>query len=162
MKKIFAIVLTVIMALSLVSVAFADEMKNKSQSGDTKYTITLKTDKIKGGSISADVVSVNSGDSVKLTATPDSGNHLDTWVITGEYDVKSGDINSNVFEIIPKGDLEISAVFVGDTAKDSATKDNSKTSPTTGYTDTVIAILAASITLVAAAVVYTGKKYFEA
>ncbi len=72
-----------------------------------------------------------------LTAVEENGGVFQEWVITGEYDIVSGDLKSKVLVIRPYTDVYATAYFTkpGETPTEPAKPDDKggNTSPKTGY-----------------------------
>lgn len=121
MKRLFAIALAVVMILAVtVSVSAKD-----SPTGKVYYSITTSTELPDGslGTASSDKDKVDKtadGDDSLVTLTASQTNGFFTrWIIQGEYDIISGDIESPVLVIRPKSDVHATASFTVD--KDSLT-----------------------------------------
>lgn len=159
MKKIIAAALVIVMMMSLSAVAFAAD-SFISPSGDDFYNVTVKVKDDKGGTASSSAVTVKKGDTVEIKAKPDSGNTFGGWTFTGEFEWVSGDANSETIVVRPLSDIVFIAEFKGAGGPE---KDNGGESPETGYnTVATVAFMSVIVLASAAAVVYTGKKYFDA
>ena len=157
MKKIIALVLTVVMLASLTATVFARDWIISPIKQEWNVKVVVKDDK--GGTATSSAVSVNDGDTVVIKAKPDDGFTFGGWTFTGDFDWVSGDANSLEIVIRPKGDVVFTATFNGQGPK----KDNGGTSPVTGYnTEAAIAFMSVVVLVSVAAVAYTGKKYFAA
>ena len=113
MKKIISIALVLVMVFALTAVATSAK---ESPKGEKYYSIT--TDAEGSGTASADkdkVAKDATGDdaNVTLTAT-ENGGFFTKWIINGNYDPVSGDVNSSVFVIKPKSDIHAIASFRAD------------------------------------------------
>ncbi len=159
MKKIIALALVAVMMIGISTVAFAaDEFK--SPSGDDFYKVVVNVKDDKGGTASSSKVTVKKGETAVIKAKADDGYTFGGWTFTGDFEWVSGDANSETIEVRALSDLVFTAVFNG---KGGASKDPSGTSPETGYGDIAfVAVAAVAVFAAAGAVVYTGKKYFEA
>ena len=159
MKKIIAAALVIVMMMRLSAVAFAAD-SFISPSGDDFYNVTVKVKDDKGGTASSSAVTVKKGDTVEIKAKPDSGNTFGGWTFTGEFEWVSGDANSETIVVRPLSNIVFIAEFKGAGGPE---KDNGGESPETGYnTVATVAFMSVIVLASAAAVVYTGKKYFDA
>lgn len=160
MKKIIAILMVTVMCLSCMSIVCSAATTYKSPASEEQYEIGVFVEGETGGSAVVNPPVVIKGETTKITAKPDEGYEFDGWTFSGEFEWISGDENSPEIEIRPLSDVKFVAKFKG---AGGANKDNGKTSPTTGY-NTTVAVVAVAVTVIlsGSAVVYTGKKYFEA
>ena len=159
MKRILSVILTalILTAVFAVCVTAADY---KSPADRDYNIITIVVDGDKGGTVTADPVTVPKGETSKIIAKPDDGYEFSGWVIEGEYEIIEGDLNSPVIVIRPLTDVKVTAKFTGTAKRDTDTE-----SPETGLIDnTAFAGVAVAlvISFSAAAVVVTGRKYFSA
>ncbi len=157
MKKVLSVLMAVVMlaAICVVSVS-AEEYPSPS---DRDYYV-IEVDADEGGTANADTSTVTKGDTTKITAKPGDGYEFAGWEFSGDFEWVEGDANSAVIVIRPKADVKFTAKFKGAGVK----PDPGKTSPTTGIVDNAnftVVVLAVVISISAAAVVVTGRKYFS-
>ena len=156
MKKVLSVLLTVIMLAAVFTVAVSAEGGDyPSPSGYWNVVAVVKDDK--GGTANADPATVPYGDTSKITAKADEGYEFVGWTFEGEFEWVEGDANSLVVVIRPKSDVKFIAEFKGEGGK----KDDDHTSPGTGYNmSAAVAVMAVVLTIGAASVVVTGRRYF--
>ena len=157
MKKVLAIFLMVLMCASVLAlVASAD---NDSPNGDDNYTVDVSSNQ--GGSATSTATVVSKNGVTTITAINETGYEFTSWTITGEFEWVKGDINSPVIEIRPLGDVTFVANFKKISSEEGGKKDDGKKSPATGYDMApVIVVMTVVLSVSAAAVAVTGKRYF--
>ena len=145
-KRLLALFTIMLIVFSAVPVLAA---KNPSPSGTKYYGISINgkttgkkgrmTVKVPGGKITASSGKIEVGKKVTFTATPNSGKKFVKWSIKGKYTLVSGSLTTKSITIIPKGDVDVNAIFKnadGTPVKPGNEKpgDNSNRSPQTGAT----------------------------
>ena len=155
MKKVLSVLMAVLMLSAVFAVAVSAE-EYPSPSARDYWVVEVDVDG--NGTATADPVQTPKGDTSKIVAKPDAGNEFTGWTFEGEFEWVEGDANSAVIVIRPLGDVKFIAHFKGE----GPGKDDGKTSPTTGYAEFVTVVVVAVLSISAAAVVVTGKKYFSA
>ena len=158
MKKFLAVILAAMMVFSILAVTvFADgEYDSPSKPDQNPVEVDISDDK--GGTVIADPVTVVIGENTTLTAKIADGYVFTGWTIVGNFEWVQGDPNSLTIVIRPLGPIKAIANVKG---AGGSGKDDGKKSPATGYnTEAVIVALASVLTVSAAAVAFTGKRYF--
>ncbi|WP_407383084.1 hypothetical protein [Ruminococcus sp.] len=131
MKKIISIALVLVMVFALTAVATSAK---ESPTGEKYYSIS--TDAEGAGTASADknkIAKDATGDDANVTLTATGNGGIFTkWIISGNYDIVSGDLNSAVIVIKPQSDVHATAFFTSD-GKDHGdiVNNNNTTSPKT-------------------------------
>lgn len=108
MKRFVALSLAIVMIFAFaVSVA-----AKRSPTGKQYYKITTAVENPGMGTVEAsqNKIEKDSGDPVTLTATETTG-FFTRWIITGDYEIVSGSIDSPELVIIPKSDINATANF---------------------------------------------------
>lgn len=104
MKKLISILTALLLIFSLTTVAYGAG----SPQGKKEFGVSVK------GNIGtwSDVLhSVEEGKTYDLSAPDMDGYDFVGWVIDGEYDIVSGDVNSKNLTILPKSDIEATAMY---------------------------------------------------
>lgn len=155
-----------VMAANSPSGSGLNNVKVNGQSVGKKGSSTIK---VNGGSITVSGGAIKVGKKLTITANPNNGNTFTKWVITGDYTIVSGDLNSAELVIIPKSDVSISAVFTdpngneltgpvnsGKETKPVKNGDSSSKSPKTGVATGFIFLAL----LASAGIAFTTRKSF--
>ena len=160
MKKVLSLVLVAMMLLTVFAVvATADDFK--SVDSRDYYKVEAKIDNPEGGTVIANPTTPKKGETSTITAKIADGYTFTGWTFVGDFDWVSGDANSTTIVIRPKGDVIFTAGVKKTSGGKTPSKDDGPKSPATGYnTEAVIVAMAAVLTVSAAAVAFTGKKYF--
>ena len=157
MKKVVAVFLMVLLCASMLAiVAFADS--NDSPKPDDNHTVDVSGGE--GGSASSTSTVVSKDGVTTITAKPQEGYKFTGWTYTGDFEWVKGDANSPEIVIKPLSDVKFVANFekIGN---GGGKKDDDNKSPATGYDMTpVLVVMAAVLSVSAAAAVVTGKRYF--
>lgn len=105
MKKIVAMLTALLLMFSLTTVAFGAG----SPQGKKEFGISVNGNV---GTWSDVLHSVEEGKTYELSADNEMDGYVFVgWVIEGEYDVVSGDINSSKLTILPKSDIVATAIY---------------------------------------------------
>lgn len=105
MKRIVAILSALMLMFSITTVAYG-----AGSPVDKKKFGVYVTGNI--GAWAAVTHSVNEGDTYDLSVENESNGYVFVgWIIEGEYDVVSGDINSSKLTILPKSDIVATAIY---------------------------------------------------
>ena len=157
MKKVFAVVLAVILVMSLSVTAFAAV---QSPQGVSVYKVYV----INGSGAKTQITEVAVGESITLTADPEMGK-FDKWMIykmdgslavEGEdYTIVSGSLTTETITIIPLANIIITGNYNGKITKFDVTNDE-PVSPQTG--DTSVVMLGAMMVLALAGAVVAKKQ----
>jgi len=157
MKKIFAIVLAVVLVMSLSVSVFA---AGSSPEGVSYYKVQI----INGNGAETETVKVPVGDEVTLKADPDKGD-FDGWEIYKadgtaavkgkDYDIVSGSLNGSPLVIIPSANLIITGNYDGEDT-DFEIDNGEATSPQTG--DVAVYALGAVMVLALAGAAVAKKQ----
>lgn len=154
MKRIISVALVLLMVFAFATAVTA--ATDDSPTGKEYYKITVKTEG--DGSATSDKNRVeveNVDDIVTLRAVSEGGTFIN-WVIDGDYDPITGDVNSDTFVIRAKSDITATAVFEGgatEVVKPTSAPNTGNTSPKTGDpTFLVIALMLAALGMGAFAV----------
>ena len=157
MKKVFAVVLAVILVMSLSVTAFAAV---QSPQGVSVYKVYV----INGSGAKTQVTEVTVGESITLTADPEMGK-FDKWMIykmdgslavEGEdYTIVSGSLTTETITLIPLANIIITGNYNGKITKFDITNDE-PVSPQTG--DTSVVMLGAMMVLALAGAVVVKKQ----
>lgn len=142
MKKIFAIILCVLVMCSICVPAFADNIK--SPVGEKVHEVTIRNG-------TGFVTEVKDGDKVTIKFDPDMGN-FDNWSIYLDYDnskavegrdyiVVSGSLTSDTLTIIPKTDLIICGNYNGKITDPNTGKPVDPNAPETGWENGIDTLL---------------------
>lgn len=134
MRKLFALLLAVLMLGSLATMVFAKD----SPVGKPEFEIEIELDldnPTPGGK-----VTVKEGDEYILIPPNKPGYEFDTFIIEGDYELVSKDKDKWV--IIPKGNLKVHVKYKNVTPKPSPS-DNKPVSPNTGDNMLMIALVMA-------------------
>ena len=154
-KKVLCCLIAIILTVCMSSVVMAAD-DFVSPSGDNYWSIYITTNG-DGGYATADPLYVLKGEVTALNAYAYDGYEFGFWTIEGEFEWVEGDAYSSYAVIRPLGPIDIHANFAGT----GANRDVSTVSPKTGIgSELIFAAMAVVVTVSAAAVVYTGKKYF--
>lgn len=164
--KVLIATIMLVLAFSSVSVLAADspvgsELNNVKLNGQSVGKKGSSTLKVNGGTVKVSNGAIEVGKKLTLVATANDGNTFSKWVIDGEYEIVSGDLESGKLVIIPKSDVSIDTVFLdadGNELKgNKANGDGSDKSPKTG-----VATGVALLTLLGSAVCmgYSTKKSY--
>lgn len=163
MKKALSVLMAALLLVSVFAVTvFADDDEgNPSPGKETRYTVTVIVDGDKGGTAYPDPGTVIEGETTTITAKPDDGYEFGGWTFEGEFEWVEGDANSPVIVIRPKGNVTFTAKFVG---AGGPGRDQTPVSPTTNEISVnyTVIVMAALLSISAAAAVVAGKKYFSA
>lgn len=107
MKRFAAITLALILMFTFAVSVAAQE----SPIGKQYYKISVSAEGSGTATSSTNKVEKNTGDSVTLTATPDSG-YFTRWIIDGDYELAEGySITDPVIVIIPSSDINAISSF---------------------------------------------------
>ena len=157
MKKVFAVVLAVILVMSLSVTAFAAV---QSPQGVSVYKVYV----INGSGAKTQITEVAVGESITLTADPEMGK-FDKWMIykmdgslavEGEdYTIVSGSLTTETITIIPLANIIITGNYNGKITKFDVTN-GEPVSPQTG--DTSVVMLGAMMVLALAGAVVAKKQ----
>ena len=157
MKKVFAVVLAVVLVMCLSVTAFAAV---QSPTGVSVYTVYV----INGNGAKTQITEVKVGDSITLTADPEMGK-FDKWMIykmdgtpavEGEdYIIVEGSLTSKTITIIPLSNIIITGNYNGKITKFDISN-GEPVSPQTG--DTSVVMLSAMMVLALAGVVVAKKQ----
>ena len=159
MKKIVSVFLAALILTAVLALP-ASATDYKSPKDRDYYVVTIVVDGTTGGTVTGDPVTVPKGQTSKIVAKPDPGYEFKGWEIEGDYVIVEGDLTTATIVIRPGSDITVRAKFSG-----PAQRDSGSTSPTTGVIDNtafVSVVVALVISISAAAVVVTGRKYFSA
>lgn len=159
MKKILSAAMAVLMIVSLLAVSAFAADEFPSPDGRDYFTVSAKVKGDKGGTATVSAATVPAGETVTITAKADDGYTFGGWTFEGKFEWVSGDANSATIVVRPQSDIVFTASYNGQGGSD---KDNSNKAPQMGYNfEACLAVMAAVIAVSAAAVVYTGKKYYS-
>ena len=157
MKKVFAVVLAVILVMSLSVTAFAATL---SPEGVSLYKVYV----INGNGAKTQVTEVTVGDSITLNADPEMGK-FDKWMIYKmdgtpavegkDYTIVSGSMTSETITIIPLANIIVTGNYNGKITKFDITN-NEPVSPQTG--DTSVVMLGAMMVLALAGATIAKKQ----
>ena len=104
MKKLIAALTALVLIFSLTTVAYGA----KSPEGKKEHSVTVNNNV---GDTDGSSSSVVDGENFTLSADEFGGYDFVGWVITGDYDIVSGDLNSPDLIILPKGDIQATANY---------------------------------------------------
>lgn len=139
MKKIFAILLAVVLVIFATVPAFAV----KSPGGDKEFDVTINTNQGGTGSFTTEVV--GDDNHILLKADPLDGFKFSHWIINGDYVIISGSLTDADLVIMPLGDVVATPYFEKDgevVPGEPVTPDDGNKSPATGdVTTQVMAIV---------------------
>lgn len=105
MKRLFGLAVLVLAALTFTLSSCQNETKDDKP---TAYTVTIAND-ITNGTVTANKTSAVKGDTVKLTATPDNGWQLSSYIVTDENG-KDITVTEGIFTM-PASNVTVSATF---------------------------------------------------
>lgn len=131
MRKVFALLLTVLLLGSLATMVFAGD--DPSAVAVPKYTIDIYYD---FETPEQETVVVDEGKTITITPKDKDGYEFDTYEISGEYEIVSKDGKSWV--ILPKSDLVIHVKYKGVTPEPKP-EDDKPVSPRTGVNPMIYA-----------------------
>ncbi len=157
MKKVFAVILAVVLVMSLSVTAFAAVL---SPEGVSLYKVYV----INGNGAKTQVTEVAIGDSISLSADPAMGT-FNKWLVykmdgtaavEGEdYTIAEGSLTSSTITIIPMANIIITGNYDGKDTEFDITN-NEPVSPQTG--DTSVVMLGAMMVLALAGAVVAKKQ----
>ena len=157
MKKVFAVVLAVVLVMCLSVTAFAAV---QSPEGVSVYKVYI----INGSGAKTQITEVTVGESVTLTADPAKGK-FDKWIVYKmdgsiavegvDYTIVEGSLTSESITIIPMANIIITGNYNGKITKFDITN-NEPVSPQTG--DTSVVMLGAMMVLALAGAVVAKKQ----
>ena len=132
MKRVFSIIVTVIILALSITPAFAD-VPSPLPSIDYK----IRVHNTKGGTGTYTTKKDKDGKHATITAHPKNGYKFDHWVIEGKYDLEKGDLQNPELTILMKSDIEATPYFTPEKGKQSDTPskisyDDGPESPKTG------------------------------
>ena len=139
MRKIFALMLAVLMLASFATVAFAQD----SPTGEKKHDVDI-IHEYPTGSEDMPTITVGDDDTITVSAKEKDGFTFDSFVIEGDYEVVKK--NGNTWVIRAKSDLKIHVRYSGkssSTPTKPAVKpvDNKPTSPKTGDNTAMVVVM---------------------
>ena len=176
MKKIISIMLAVLLLAAMPVTAFAKTTGDSAERVPFKVEVSASsTGKGAVKATDADGKDINGavltdGDVITLTATPENGSKFAGWVISGEYEIVEGDLNSSVLKIKVKSSKDgVSATanfaLVETTTSTETTvpptTNGSGTSPDTGVSSAVPAGVAVAVLGLAGVACITAAKKKE-
>ena len=167
MKKIFAVILCVAVALSLSVTAFAV----KSPVGEVVHEVTIRNGIGTEGVTVPDVATeVKDGNKVTVKVDPDKGD-FDNWSIYLDYDnskakegedytIVSGSLTGDTITIIPKTDLIICGNYDGKITNPNTGKPSDPDAPATGSDSGVaeMLVVGGAVLALAVALLVVGYK----
>ncbi len=146
MKKVFALLLAVVLVVFATVPAFATDLK--SPSGDQEYDVNINNNQ--GGTGSYTTEYVEDGEYTIITADPNDGYNFSYWVINGDYELIEGSLTDLSIKIRPLSDIVVTPYFEkdgkiveGPDGDDSGT--SPKTSDATTYVFATIALLSVAL-----------------
>lgn len=134
MRKVFALLLTVLLLGSLATMVFASD-DDPSAVAVPKFTIEIHFD---FETPVVETVVVEDGTEYTLTPKEKDGYEFEGYEISGEYEIKSKD--GNTWVIIPKSDLVIHVKYKGVTPEPKP-EDDKPVSPRTGVNTVLFAAM---------------------
>ena len=102
-------IVSLLISLLFASCTAGTNYVGTSSGGSGDYKITISTDTITNGTVTADKKSAAEGDKVTLTVTPESGYELDTLTVK-DADGTAVTVTANSFTM-PKSNVTVSASF---------------------------------------------------
>lgn len=125
MKRVFALALAVFMMFAVALTVGA------AQSPDAPKYISISVHVVGNGTTASQPVKMDLNNPEPVTLTADEkGGKFDHWDIKGEYTIVSGSLTDRVLVIMPKTNIDATAVFSGGTS--NGDQNTSDTSPKTG------------------------------
>jgi len=99
MKKFTCLILALAVLFSVSATVFAAS----SPQGGKKYNVTITSDS--NDEITTKII--DGGDTLTLNATEEEGYTFIEWIITGDYEIVSGDLDSSPLVIKPLSDITV-------------------------------------------------------
>ncbi len=163
MKKVFALVISVILMFTMMLPAFAEI----SPIGEEVIVVSGETTPSGAGTVIISNKVIKDGEVSDIEAIPSEGYEFDHWEIVGdgEYEIVDGDLNSSrisIRGISNSGNIRLVAHFklIGEvTTRHAANPDVNPVSPKTGDFENVAVTVAFCSLLGIAVVVYASKKH---
>lgn len=136
MKKFLAVLFSVVILATFMAVpTFAEQ----SPEGEVIFTVEMPD---------GERLAINGGDSITLKAS-DNEKEFDCWVITGNYEIVSGTVNSKEFVIVPKSDLTVEEKYKDTVVEDEDKDENeSDKAPQTGNGVLMVTVLLTAVAFV--------------
>ncbi len=126
MKKIFAVLMAVMLMIFTVVPAFAAHVISPDVTGE--YDIIINNSVGGTGSYTSEIIEGKKY--ITLTADTKDGFVFTHWEIDGEYEIVEGSLKDEEIVIILKGDCEATPNYEG--VKEQPTQNNGDKSPQTG------------------------------
>jgi len=134
MKKLLAIVFSVVILAAFMAVPALAE---GSPVGEVVHKVEVTSNST--GEDVTTTYEVKDGETITLTKTEGSDYEFKGWVITGEYEIVSGDVNSDEIVIKPLSDIKVLESY--DVETEPSDPNDSDKAPQTGNSALVVTVL---------------------